>query len=306
MFEIENFRESIVVLVSTPLYLILVGIEMLLSAREKKHYYTVKDTLTNIYLMSVNFVLDILTRAFVFFLLTYFYQHQFFTISNPFIYWFLLFILEDFAFYWLHRIDHSTRLFWAIHVTHHSSRKFNLTTGFRSSVFQPLYKFVYFIPIALMGFHPLDILLMYSITQIYGIMMHTQLIRKSARWFESIMVTPSHHRVHHASNVPFLDKNMGMVLIIWDRMFGTFIREDAIEEKIVYGLTSNEEYKVPVEVITHEWRNLMNDLKQTKGFKNKMKLLFSPPGWTPEDDSHTAKVLQKEYWANEHKKSIHA
>ena len=313
MFNPEEYRESLLILISTPLYTIFIGLEIFLSNRRKKELYTVKDSITNIYLMLLNMGLDILMRAFVYFILLYFFSKSLFidtiifdnsiqrSIENPILYWFLLFILEDFAFYWLHRIDHVTRIFWSVHVTHHSSSKFNLTTGFRSSVFQPLYRFVYFIPIAWLGFHPLDILFMYAITQIYGILVHTQFINKLGV-LEHVLVTPSHHRVHHASNIPFLDKNMGMALIIWDKLFGTFQAEDSCEEHIEYGLTTKQELDIPIEVVTHEWKTLWKDFKKAKGLKTKLKLLFSPPGWLPEDDSYTSKALQENYWKN--KKTI--
>lgn len=297
MFDAENYRETIVLLISTPIYFILIGLEIFFSNRLKKDFYTTKDTVTNVYLMLLNMGLDILLRVIVFGILLFFFSFKFTTIQNPFIYWFLLFIFEDFMFYWLHRIDHATRLFWAVHVTHHSSSKFNLTVGFRSSVFQPLYRFLYFIPITLLGFHPLDILLMYSITQTYGIIVHTQFVNKMG-FLEYILVTPSHHRVHHASNIPFLDKNLGMILIIWDKLFGTFESEDACDEKIKYGLTTGQELDMPVEVVTHEWKQLLEDIKKTKGIFNKTKLLFVPPGWTFENQSKTSKSLQKEYWQN--------
>ncbi len=295
MFNEENFRELVVVLISTPLYMLFIGLEIFLSNKQNKGFYTVKDTISNVYLMLLNMGLDVLLRTFVFFILIFFYNYRLVEVENIYLYWILLFFFEDFMYYWLHRIDHVTRLFWAIHVTHHSSSHFNLTTGFRSSVFQPLYRFIYFIPIALCGFHPLDILLMYSATQIYGILVHTQMVNKMGI-LEYILVTPSHHRVHHASNTPFLDKNMGMILIIWDKLFGTFESEDACEEQIEYGLTSKQELNMPIEVVTHEWKQLGNDIKQTKGFLNKLKLLFAPPGWMANDNSKTSKALQKVYW----------
>ena len=205
-------------------------------------------------------------------------------------YWLGLFIAEDFAFYWLHRIDHSCRVFWAVHVTHHSSEHFNLTTGFRSSVFQPVYRVIYFIPIALMGFAPLDIFLMYSATQIYGIIIHTGEVGK-LKFLEHILVTPSHHRVHHACNVQYLDKNLGMVLIIWDKLFGTF--EEEIEP-VRYGLRKNLEKKDPLNVVFHEWVSLWKIIRRPIGWKNRILYLFSPPGWSHDDSTKTAKKLREE------------
>src|SRR6185295_952441 len=128
--------------------------------------------------------------------------------------------------YWLlHFVDHKCRFFWAIHVTHHSSEEYNLTTGFRSSVFQPFYRTIYFLPLPFLGFHPLDILFMYAATQLYGVLVHTEWNLRLG-WLEHLLVTPSHHRVHHASNGRYIDKNMGMVFIVWDKIFGTFAPED--------------------------------------------------------------------------------
>ena len=193
-----------------------------------------------------------------------------------------------------HRVDHFCRLFWAVHVTHHSSEEFNLTTGFRSSVFQPLYRFIYFIPLVLLGFRPVDIIFMYSLTQIYGILVHTQYIPKMPLWFEAIFVSPSHHRVHHASNIRYLDKNMGMVLILWDRLFGTFQKE-VPEDPIRYGLVKpvHDPHHL-TNVIFHEWKSVTNDLKRKLPLKVKLKYLFMPPGWSHDGSSKTASQMRKE------------
>src|ERR1044072_6409187 len=134
--------------------------------------------LMNVWLSALNFFLDFILRGFVLLLMAYFYTFRFIAIENPWVYRSVLLVMEDFMFYWLHRVDHYCRLFWAVHVTHHSSEEFNLTVGFRSSVLQPLYRFIYFIPIALCGFNPIDILFMYSATQIFGILVHTQSVGK--------------------------------------------------------------------------------------------------------------------------------
>ena len=291
----EDYKQELLLLISTPLYAILIGLEMVLSAVHHKHLYTVKDTLTNVYLTSLNFSLELLIRVFCLGFLAYFFQFQFLHIQNQYLYWFLLLILQDIAFYFEHRVDHYCRFFWAVHVTHHSSEKFNLTTGFRSSVFQPLYRFVYFIPLAVIGFKPLDIMLMYSATQIYGILIHTQYIKKLG-FLEYFMATPSHHRVHHASNTIFLDKNMGMVLIIWDKIFGTFASEDDLKnEQIRFGLTKNiERPNHPVDIVFHEWRNILDDFRMNIPFSTKLKYLFMPPGWSHDGSRKTSKQLRAE------------
>lgn len=289
----HNEAESILIQFSTPLYAFIIGLEIILSNWQHRHVYTVKDTLSNVYLTTLNLMVDFLCRGFGFAMLMFFFTYlRVFSFESAFWYWTVLFLAEDFIFYWLHRVDHSVRLFWAIHVTHHNSEHFNFTTGFRSSVFQPVYRFFFFIPLAMMGFHALDIFLMYSITQIYGILVHTQLVNKMG-WLEYILVTPSHHRVHHASNVPYLDRNLGMVLIIWDKWFGTFTPEMEAEP-VRYGLYEKEVPGDPVNLVFHEWKSIWKDVTKAPGWKNKLNYIFQAPGWSHDGSTKTSNELRRE------------
>jgi sterol desaturase/sphingolipid hydroxylase (fatty acid hydroxylase superfamily) len=291
---VESLKEQILLFVSTPLYLFIIGLEILLSNYRHQKLYSFRDTLTNLYLMLLNSAIDLMFRVLYLFILNFCYNHHWISITNVFSYWFLLLLAEDFLYYWLHRWDHEIRLFWAIHVTHHSSEKMNFTVGFRSSVFQPLYRFVYFIPLALLGFKPMDIVFMYSATQIWGIFVHTELINKMG-WLEYILVTPSHHRVHHASNPKYLDKNMGMFLIIWDQLFGTFQPELSTEEyqPPKYGLTNPIGKTGPVDIVFHEWTSIGKDLaRKDIGWKEKWQYLVGPPGWSHDGSRMTSDQLR--------------
>ena len=292
----HTLREQLLILISTPAYIIIIGAELLLSNYRHRKLYNWKDSFANLYLMLLNAGIDLLFRAVYVVILDYFYQHQWFSISNLFTYWFFLILAEDFMYYWLHRFDHEVRFFWAVHVTHHSSEYMNFTVGFRSSVFQPLYRFIYFIPLALCGFRALDIVFIYSATQIWGIFVHTELIRKMG-WLEYIFVTPSHHRVHHSSNPRYLDKNMGMFLIIWDQLFGTFQPElpDEVYEPKKYGLTKPIGKTTATTVVFHEWRNIFKDLmKKNTCAKDKWNYLFGPPGWSHDGSSLTSEQLRNQ------------
>lgn len=287
----NEFREELLIKLSIPIYAIVIGIEILYSYWHEKKYYSTKGLLSNIYLTTLNFSLDILVRGICLGVLWYFQRFEFAGINksvHPVVYWTALLFAEDFLFYWMHRVDHYCRFFWAVHVTHHSSEEFNLTVGFRSSVFQPLYRFIYFIPLSLFGFDPLDVMFMYAATQIYGILIHTKTVGKLGilEWFLS---TPSHHRVHHASNVKYLDKNMGMIFIIWDRMFGTFAKE---EEEVVYGLTTNLKTYNPITMVFHEWQAIFTDLKQQTSLKHKLLYIFGPPGWSHDGSRKTSRQLR--------------
>ena len=288
-------KEQWIFLISTPIYILVILAEIILSNVQLRKFYSVKETIFNVYLSILNGGIDVLFRVIYIGVLLWFYEHRIIdTCHNALLYWFALFIAEDFMYYWEHRFDHQIRLLWAVHVTHHSSEEFNLTTGFRSSVFQPLYRFVYFIPLALLGFSPLDIIFVYAATQIYGILVHTQYIDKMPEWFEAVFVSPSHHRVHHASNIRYLDRNMGMVLIIWDKLFGTFEEENK-KENIVYGLTKPlDERHHPVRIVTHEWQSILNDFKKPVGLKTKLKYLYMPPGWSHDGSTKTSDQLRAE------------
>ncbi len=294
----ENFRETLLLLISVPIYALIIGGELIYSHLKNKQLYTTKGLISNIYLTALNMGLDILIRVTVLTVLNYFYQFKVtdFT-SSIILYWVLLILLEDFMYYWLHRIDHYCRFFWAVHVTHHNSEEFNFTVGFRSSVFQPLYRFIYFIPLAILGFSALDIMFAYSATQIVGILVHTQTVKKLGV-LEHIFVTPSHHRVHHASNVKYLDKNMGMLLIIWDKLFGTFEAEDE-KEPVKYGLTTNINTYHPLKMVFHEWQQIVKDVFTKGNFKEKLLYIFGPPGWSHDGSRKTSSQLRRELKAKQ-------
>lgn len=291
----DSLREQWLIFISTPIYIIIIGLELLLSHLHHRKAYTLKDTATNLYLMLLNTGIDLAFRIVYLAILQFFFLRAVMQWHNPFLYWFVLLISEDFIYYWLHRFDHEIRFFWATHVTHHSSEKLNFSVGFRSSVFQPLYRFIYFIPLAWLGFKPLDIAFIYSATQIWGIFVHTEMIGKLG-WLEYIFVTPSHHRVHHASNPKYLDKNMGMFLIIWDKLFGTYQAELPKEkyQPIKYGLTKNIDKPNAVNIVFHEWKQMWKDVFQEGiSFRDRIGYLFGPPGWSHDGSRHTSEEMRQ-------------
>lgn len=192
--------------------------------------------------------------------------------------WVLLFFADDFAYYWFHRVSHESRVFWASHVVHHSSEHYNLSTALRQT-WVPMTYFPFWLPLALMGFSPWMILLAQSWSLIYQFWIHTERVRRLPRFLESVLNTPSHHRVHHGSNQQYLDKNYGGILIIWDRMFGTYEPEG---ERVKYGLTKNIQTHNPVRVAFHEYVALWHDIRHARGLRTKVALAFRGPGWQPE------------------------
>ena len=278
---------------SVPFYTTIIAAEIILSNYQKQETYTVKDTAQNIGLMLANMLVDVAFRVVYLPILTFLYHFRLFEIHHALSYWLCLLVAEDFLYYWLHRTDHICRFFWASHVTHHTSEKYNLSVGFRSTVFEPMYRFLFFAPLPLMGFEVADIVLMYAMTQIWGILVHTEKIDKMG-FLEYILVTPSHHRVHHASNVKYLDKNMGMFLIVWDKIFGTFQAEIAEKDyqKIKFGLTSEANISGPINLIFHEWKAIWADITQ-KGLtpSQKWHYIFGPPGWSHDGSRRTSEQM---------------
>ncbi|CAL2078212.1 sterol desaturase family protein [Tenacibaculum sp. 190524A02b] len=297
MFDILN--QDTLYFWSAPFFLLVILIEMYFSYRAKAKNYEFKDTSTNVYFALVNFSLDLLMKGFSFLVMGLCYQYRFITWDSSLVYWLVAFIGQDFLYYIHHYVDHHSRFFWAVHVTHHNSEFYNITTGFRSPVLQPLFRYMFFLPLAFAGIEPLHIMFAYAMNQNYGTLCHTNFIKSKLGLWGYIFVTPSHHRVHHASNTKYLDKNMGMVLIIWDRIFGTFqAEEDEMEyEKLKFGLTKDLEDRGPINVIFHEWKEIFKDFfvrKKDLPIAIRIKYVFMPPGWSHDGSSKTSKELQKE------------
>jgi len=295
---LNNFEQTLLA-ITVPSYAFIILLEIFLSNYYgQKNMYSVKDTVTNLIMTLLNALLDGMMRFFTLLMLNKCFEFRFFNtealkLSSPIIYWSLVVIGWEFMFYWLHRLEHSSRFFWATHSTHHSSEHYNLSVGFRSSVFEPLFRFVFFLPLSFLGIEPLDFFLIYSVTQIYGLLVHTQYVGRIPVW-EWFFVTPAHHRVHHASNIPYLDKNMGMFLIVWDRIFGTFA-EEMPNVKTEYGLLKKEKLNNPLDVIFYEWRNIFSDVKRRDlNLQTKLNYIFKAPGWSHDGSRKTAIQLQNE------------
>jgi sterol desaturase/sphingolipid hydroxylase (fatty acid hydroxylase superfamily) len=289
----SEFREQLLVLISLPVYMIVIGLELFFSHTHDLKWYDFKETFTSIYLTILNIMLDLGMRIIALYYLILAYNHRFFSFEKNVWYWIGLACAIDFMYYWLHRLDHSSRFFWAVHVTHHSSTHYNISVGFRSSVFEPIYRFLFYIPIALVGFKALDILFMHAVLQTYGTLIHTQSIKKLPRWLEYFLVSPSHHRVHHGSNIEYLDRNRAMTFSIWDRLFGTF-QDELDEVPVEYGLTSNPEDRGAVNIVFHEWRAIAQDfLQKNIGLKTRFDYVFKAPGWSHDGSRMTSEQMRE-------------
>lgn len=210
--------------------------------------------------------------------------------------WLICFVADDFIYYWSHRWAHTVRWFWADHVVHHSSQHYNLTTALRQPWFSTFtLKFMWLGSILiLIGFPPAMVAFVGGLNLIYQFWIHTEAIGKMPRWFEAVMNTPSHHRVHHATNPRYLDRNYAGVFIIWDKMFGSF-QEERPDEKCRYGIVKNLGTYNPLVISLHEWWGIVRDVAGAKSPKDALGYIFAPPGWSP-DGSRLTSTKIKALW----------
>jgi sterol desaturase/sphingolipid hydroxylase (fatty acid hydroxylase superfamily) len=268
--------------------------EAIITSKKNMNSYILKDASASISMGLGNVFLGIFAKTLVLAALTYIYVNfRFFTIPFTWWAWILIFFAEDFAYYWFHRISHENRFFWASHVIHHSSQKYNLSTALRQTWSGSFISFIFWLPLPLLGFHPVMILAQMSISLIYQYWIHTELINKMPQWFENIFNTPSHHRVHHATNPQYLDRNHAGILIIWDKIFGTFQKEI---EKPVYGLVTNIDTFNPIKIAFQEWINLFKDaFSGNISLSDRILYFFKPPGWKPNGKGVLSSDLRKEW-----------
>jgi sterol desaturase/sphingolipid hydroxylase (fatty acid hydroxylase superfamily) len=250
--------------------------------------YEWRDAFTSLSLGLANVLVTALTKAGATLAFLTAYHFRLFDLGTGWPAWLMLFVADDFCYYWFHRVHHEVRLFWAAHVNHHSSRFYNLSTALRQSWTTPITGPIFWVPMALLGFHPAMILTAQAVSLIYQFWIHTEFIGRLGP-LEWLLNTPSHHRVHHGSNVEYLDRNYGGILILWDRLFGSFEPERA---PVDYGLTTNIDSFNPIRVGFHEWVAMFRDAAHANGWRQRLGHVFQPPGWSPDGRSLTARQLK--------------
>ncbi len=243
---------------------------MLLNSADKK---LVNETMANLSLGICVIIAGMFEKGVSFSYFSLIYHYAIFTPSLSWWLWLAGFLGCDFFHYFYHWVGHKTRLFWAAHVTHHSSLNFNLSTGFRTNFIHVFYRFLFWSPLCLFGIPPEMILLFESVSAIQNFLVHTEKVGKLGI-LDWIFNTPSNHRVHHGSNPEYIDKNLGGILMIYDHLFGTYAKETTTP---VYGITHNIDTENPVKILLHEYVSLTRHLSKLKGVSKKFRYLFSRP-----------------------------
>jgi sterol desaturase/sphingolipid hydroxylase (fatty acid hydroxylase superfamily) len=263
---------EIILLALSPLFVIFVTYEFI----KYRHYYDIVDSLANTALALMHQAADAIALIILMPLFYWIYEYRFFEIELSVMTIFIAFILQDFLYYWFHKASHHIHWLWAAHVVHHSSTKMNFSTAFRQSLMYPIAgMWVFWLPMILLGFDPVTVFTVVALNLAYQFFVHTQIVNKLG-WFEKIFNTPSHHRVHHAINKGYLDKNFAGVLIIWDILFGTYAEEEA-HKPCKYGIIGQIDTNNPLTITFHQWRHLVKSIRRTVGVRLKLKVLFSYP-----------------------------
>ncbi len=261
--------------ISIPIFALLIAIEAWLIYRQNREEIDRKDTWTNIALGFGSVGFGLVFGLFNGLMYLWIYEITPYKMPmNMWWAWLILLFADDFLYYWFHRISHEVRFFWNFHVVHHSSNKFNLSVAVRQSWFSGVAHWVFYLPLAVMGFPLWAYAAMHGFNLIYQFWIHTELVDKLPRPVEYFLNTPSHHRVHHGVNNQYLDKNYAGVFMIWDRMFGTFVGE---EEKVRYGIITPLKSYNWLWINSHAWAEMWSAMKTRKTFWGKLRCIFGSP-----------------------------
>jgi len=263
-----------IILWAAPVMFLLVLLEYILSSVQEKQYYNNRETIGSVLVGIGNVTIGVIIKAFLLYVFVVIYNLTPWRMELKWWTFIPCYIILDFCSYWAHRISHHLRIFWATHVVHHTGEHYNLTVSFRLSWIQ-YFKIIFFFPVALIGFHPLIIFVTNQIAVLFQFWTHTEYIRRLHPVIEYIFATPSNHRVHHGSQEKYLNKNFGATLIVWDRIFGTYQRE---EDDVIYGITDNIKSKInPLLINFHECMDIIDDVRGTKNLKEKCFYIFGDP-----------------------------
>jgi sterol desaturase/sphingolipid hydroxylase (fatty acid hydroxylase superfamily) len=263
-----------VIVWAAPVMFFFVLIEYIISRVQHKPYYEKKETIGSICVGVGNVIIGSAIKLFIFYILVWVYNAIPWRMELNWWTFLPCYILFDLCSYWAHRISHHQRFWWATHIAHHSGEYYNLTVSFRLSWVQYI-KMIFFMPVSIIGFHPVVIFVTNQIAVLFQFWVHTEYIRRTHPVIEYVFATPSNHRVHHGSQEKYINKNYGATFIVWDRIFGTYQQE---EEQAIYGITHNIEHKAnPLHINFHEYAEMLRDVKQAKTLREKLFFIFGDP-----------------------------
>jgi sterol desaturase/sphingolipid hydroxylase (fatty acid hydroxylase superfamily) len=279
-----------------PFFIALLAAEYWVDRKRNLGLYNNTDMWVSLSMAGLTLIVEFIPKVLAFMAMFYIYDANWLglrdVVGRQWWAWGILLFLDDFAYYAFHRMNHEVRILWAGHVSHHSSQYLNYGTALRQGVGERLHKYVFWLWIPLLGFDPVMIFIMMAVNLIYQYWAHTEFVRRLPAPLEFIFNTASHHRVHHASQPRYLDRNHGGIFIIWDRLLGTFSQE-LDNEPPIYGLTHNIDSHNPAFVATHEYAAIWRDVRRAKQWSDKLKYIFYAPGWSHDGPDLRAKILRQ-------------
>ena len=291
-----NFPDPVALAV--PAFALLVLVELIYGKLTGRVQYETRDMTASLTMGVGNLVMGVILGGLVVGSYQLAYDHRLATLGYGPIPLLLCFFAEDFSYYWFHRISHERRWFWASHVVHHSSQHYNLSTALRQTwTGKVSFTFVFWIPMVWIGFPPDMVLFFSGVSLVYQFWIHTEAIDRLGP-LEWVFNTPSHHRVHHGTNPRYLDANYAGVLIIWDRLFGTFV-EECRDEPPTYGIIKRIGTFNPLRIALHEWVSIAQDLRQARSLQEVWGFLFAAPGWRPDGSGKTAAEIKAEWYTEQ-------
>ncbi len=266
------------IILSIPLFFLLMGVELAWSVWSGRHLYRLNDFIANLGCGIGSQVVGAFTKTVIFAAYLWTYDHlRVLTLPQSALTWVVAFLLVDLLYYWFHRLSHEVNFLWAAHIVHHQSEEYNLSVALRQSWWQGLFSWWFYLPMAVLGIHPVLIVTVGAFNTLYQFWIHTKAIGRMGP-LEAVLNTPSHHRVHHGSDPKYIDRNHAGTLIVWDRLFGTYQRE---EEEPVYGITTPLSSWDPVRANFHYWGELIDLAKRCTRWSDKVRVFLKPPGWRP-------------------------
>ena len=283
MEKVGSFDSSIIITLAVPAFFVLIFIELIYGLVAGKNNYRLNDSFTSISLGLISRYIPLLglgLQGAAFAYVAQYYNLKLFSSSSLWV-WIFAFFLYDFCYYWMHRLHHEVKVLWATHVVHHHGEEFNLSTALRQTSTGFLWKWIFYLPIFIVGIPPEVFVTVAGINLVYQFWVHTEHIPKLG-WYEYVFVSPSNHRIHHAQNKHYVDANYGGVFIFWDRLFGTY-KEELDELKPIYGTAKPLRSWNPFKANLDIFAEMIKDSTRTKSIKNKIKVWFSRPNWRPDD-----------------------
>lgn len=285
------------VALATPFFILTIILEILLARlRKADARYEARDTAVSLGMGLMSGVAGLATAGVVLAATVWVYQHRLSSIPMTAIWaWAAIFLLEDLTYYVFHRLSHERRLWWAAHVNHHSSQHYNLSTALRQTWTGGVAgTWLLWLPLVYLGFPPAMVAIQKGISLVYQYWIHTEAIRRLPTWFEAVFNTPSHHRVHHARNPRYLDKNYAGILIVWDKLFGTF-QPELDEEPCRYGIVKNLATFNILRVAFHEWIGMATDVIRHP--RHALGYIFGRPGWSHDGSRETSETIKARWEA---------